>query len=174
MIYESAEDSELMLETLKKNLKNKNLKILEVGVGSGFILENLRDEGFKNSTGVDVNPDAIKLCSEKNLNVKYSDLFSNINGKFDIIFFNPPYLPKDNEEDAESSVATTGGKTGSEVINRFLINAHKHLDKNGEIFLLISSLTKEINWFNYKKSLVGEKKLFFENLEVWRLQIKKL
>ena len=103
----------------------------------------------------------------------YSDLFSNIKEKFDIIIFNPPYLPEDknNKEDRESKLATTGGKKGSEIINRFLQQAKKHLTKDGKIFLLTSSLTKNINWLDYKKKLIAKKKLFFEELMVWEIKV---
>ncbi|MCR4327409.1 MAG: methyltransferase [Nanoarchaeota archaeon] len=171
MIYEPEEDTFLILETVLKNTKNKNLNVLEIGSGSGFILESLKENGFKKVKGVDINPEAVIFCKNKSLNVIESDLFSKIKEKFDIIIFNPPYLPLDKLEDSESKVITTGGKTGSETINRFLKEAKKHLLKNGKVFLLTSSLTKGIKWSGYKKKLISEKKLFFEKLFVWELNL---
>ena len=57
-----------------------------------------------------------------------SDLFDKIpkNKKFDIVAFNPPYLPEDKREDKESQLTTTGGKKGNEITLRFLKKA-KHL-----------------------------------------------
>ena len=127
MIYEPAEDTYLMKEVLKKNFSLKDKKVLEIGFGSGYILEFLKDNRFKNLIGVDINPEAVNAGKNKNLSVFESDLFSNIEGKFDCIIFNPPYLPEDQLEDEESSVATTGGKIGSEITNRFLKNAKSHL-----------------------------------------------
>ncbi len=170
LIYAPSEDTFLMLEALTKKLKDKYSKILEVGVGSGYILEKLQSKGFKNISGVDINPEAIEISKEKNLNVKESNLFSKVNGKFDVIFFNPPYLPEDQDEDKESKLTTTGGKEGSEIINKFLNEAKKYLSKNAKIYLLTSSLTKNIDWKDYKKTLIAEKKLFFEKLEVWELE----
>ncbi len=175
-IYEPSEDSYLLSNVLEKKIprmihENPNLKILEIGVGSGIQLEKLKKIGVKKLLGVDINLNSVNLCRRKNFKVFESDLFSNIKEKFDIIIFNPPYLPKDKREDKKSSLATSGGKNGGEIINRFLIQAKKHLNKDGKIFLLISSLTKKISWKNYKKKLVGEKKLFFEKLEVWELFI---
>jgi len=169
LIYEPAEDSELMLGTLKARVKNKQFKILEIGVGSGYILENLKKVGFTNLSGVDKNPEAVSLCKNKGLEVYFSNLFSQVKNKFEIIFFNPPYLPKDKNEDKESEVITTGGRKGSEIINKFLKDVKKYLTPNGRVFLLSSTLTKGIKWPESKRAIVSEKKLFFEKLVVWEL-----
>lgn len=169
MIYEPSEDSFLLLKTLLKKIKSKSLKILEIGSGSGYILESLKEKGFENIEGTDINPESVEFCKNKNLNVIKSDLFSKVKGKYDIIIFNPPYLPLDKLEDSESKIITTGGKKGSETINRFLEESKKHLLKNGKIFLLTSTLTKGIKWNNFKKIKINEKKLFFEKLFVWEL-----
>jgi len=96
-------------------------------------------------------------------------LFEKIKSKFPLIIFNPPYLPEDSQEPKESRIATTGGKKGSEIINKFLQQAKKHLNPDGKIFLITSSLTRKINWQNYKKELLGKKKLFMEELCVWEI-----
>ncbi len=169
LIYSPAEDSELMLKALNERIKNKEFTIFEVGAGSGYILEKLKEFGFTNLSGCDKNPQAVNSCKSKGLNVFFSNLFSKVNQKFDVIFFNPPYLPEDKNEDDESKLATTGGKTGSEVINLFLGEVKEHLNPNGRVFLLTSSLTKGIKWPESKRKVVEEKKLFFEKLEVWEL-----
>jgi len=101
-----------------------------------------------------------------------SDLFKNIENSFDLIIFNPPYLPEskyDKEKD------TTGGKRGDETILRFLKQVKKYLNKNGKIFLLMSSLTpkyrieKEIEKQGIICKKITEKILFFETLEVYIL-----
>jgi release factor glutamine methyltransferase len=79
-------------------------------------------------------------------------------------------LPEDKQEDKESKLATTGGKQGGELINRFLNQAKNYLTKDGRIFLLTSSLTKGIKWLNWKKNLIAKKKLFFEELYVWKIK----
>jgi release factor glutamine methyltransferase len=178
LIYSPEEDSYLMQEILKKELpillkENSNLKVLEIGIGSGIQLETLEKLGVKkeNIFGVDINIEAVKHCQKMNFHCIKSNLFENINEKYDVILFNPPYLPKTKKEDKESELITTGGKFGSELINKFLEKAKNHLKEEGKIFLLVSSLTKKINWFDYEKKLMGEKKLFFEKLEVWKLYL---
>ena len=177
-IYQPEEDSYLLEEVLEKELpksikKNPNLTFLEIGVGSGIQLMAASNSGIKkeNILGVDINKEAVSHCKNLGFNCIESDLFSRVKGKFDLIIFNPPYLPEEKNEPEDSKLITTGGKTGSEVINKFLIQSKKYLKKDGKIFLLVSSLTKGTNWNNYSKKLVGKKKIFFEELKVYELRI---
>ena len=174
LIYEPEEDSYLLSQVIKKKIKKRNLSCLEIGIGSGVQLERLREIGIKDIQGVDIDEDAVNLCKKKGFNCFQSNLFSKIKGKFEVIIFNPPYLQEDINEDEESKLATTGGKKGSELINKFLVQAKKHLKKDGKIYLLTSSLTKGIKWKSWKKKKVAIKKLFFEELFVWELQHNSL
>tara|TARA_Y100000310_G_C20615426_1_gene780375 strand:+ start:803 stop:1324 length:522 start_codon:yes stop_codon:yes gene_type:complete len=171
-IYQPEEDSYLMQKVLKKYIKDLDMNILEIGGGSGIQLKTLKKIGIKKIEGIDINPSAVKHCKELGFKCKKSNLFSNVKGKFDVIIFNPPYLPKDENEPKSSRIATTGGKHGSETINRFLIQAKNHLNKNGKILLLVSNLTKKINWKGYKKRILAKKKIFFEELSVVELASK--
>jgi len=175
-IYEPAEDSYLMSETLKKELqkllsKNSNLKFLEIGVGSGINLVTAKKCGvnINNITGSDINSMAVKQCKSIGFNCITSNLFSNIKGKFDVIIFNPPYLPEDKREPTESRTETTGGKKGNEIAIKFLKQAKNNLTNNGRIFLITSSLSQDINFkaLGYKAKIIAEKKLFFEKLVLW-------
>ena len=175
-IYEPAEDSYLMSKTLKSTIpellnQNLNIKFLEIGSGSGILLETVKDLGIKESHifASDINEESVEHCKGLGFNCVYSDLFENIEGKFDIIIFNPPYLPKDSREPQDSQLITTGGETGAEITNRFLEQAENYLEENGKIFLLTSSLTKNINWRNYHKKLIGKEKIFMEELYIWEL-----
>jgi len=177
LIYTPEEDSYLLSEVLEKELpvllsKNKKLKFLEVGIGSGIQLQTAEKSGVdkKNIFGVDVNTDAIKHCQDLGYKCVKSDLFEYVLEKFDVIVFNPPYLPEDIEkEDEESKLITTGGVSGSEIPNRFLREAKSRLKEGGVIYLLVSSLTQGMDYLDYEKELVGEKKIFFEKLDVWKL-----
>lgn len=172
-IYQPSEDSYFLSDVIKKEIpkllnKNKNLSVLEIGCGSGIQLLTLKELGVKYLSGLDINQTAVKHCKNLGFNCILSDLFSNIKDKFDLIVFNPPYLPE-NKYDKEKD--TTGGKKGSEIINEFLKQAKPHLNKNGKIILLTSSLTKGIKWLDYNKKLLGKKKLFFEKIYVFELSI---
>ena len=180
LIYSPQEDSYLLekviLEKVPKLVKkNPKLRFLEIGSGSGIQLNASKNAGIKkdNIFSVDLNNDAIEHCRSLGFRCIRSDLFQFVDEKYDIIVFNPPYLPEsEDNEDKGSRLITTGGKLGSEIINRFLEDAGSHLKDDGRIFLLISSLTKGISWKGYEKKLVAEEKLFFERLYVYEL-IKK-
>lgn len=170
-IYAPNEDSILLKNCIIKNLKssNKDLRILEIGCGSGFQLKGLRELGFKNLFGTDINSKAVQYCKDLGFECIKSNLFENINKKFNIIIFNPPYLPLDKNEPKDSQLATTGGKNGGEIISKFLEQAENFIEENGKIFLLTSNLTKGINWGLWKRKKIGNKKLFFEELYVWEI-----
>mgnify|MGYP003974967741 CR=1 FL=1 len=175
-IYTPEKDSFLMKNVLKeklpKLLKNTpNLKFLEIGSGSGVQLETALKLGVKrkNIFACDINREATRHCKKLGFNCVNSNLFQKIKNKYDIIIFNPPYLPENENEPEDSKLATTGGKNGGELINKFLKRAKQHLTKNGRIFLLTSSLTKKIDWQNYKKRKISNVKIFFEELYMWEL-----
>lgn len=177
-IYQPAEDSYLLEKILEKEIpdlikENPHLQFLEIGSGSGIILEKAQKLGVKREHifAVDINQEAVEHCKTIGFNCIYSDLFENVDGRYDIIVFNPPYLPEDSREPFDSKIATTGGKQGSEIINEFLKEARNYVADKGKIFLLVSSLAKSINWQNYHKKLLGKEKLFMEELYVWELTI---
>ncbi|MCX6750933.1 MAG: methyltransferase [Candidatus Pacearchaeota archaeon] len=179
-IYQPAEDSYLMSGILKEQLpglleENPDLKFLEIGAGSGIHLETAYNSGIKkdNIFSSDINKNAVSHCNLLGFNCVYSDLFENITGKFDIIIFNPPYLPEDSREPAESRLSTTGGSKGNEIILRFLRDAKNYLEKDGKIFLITSSLTEDLDFqeLGYDAKELGCEKLFFERLCVWELKV---
>ena len=144
-VYSPLEDTILIAKHIPENLKGK--KILEIGVGCGIlsIIAAMRGGGV---TGVDINEDALKntkLNAEKyNVDIKLieSDLFSNVKGKFDLIIFNPPYVPSDKNDKYLSrgiKYAVSGGLYGTDTIERFLASFKKYLNKNGKALLIISS-----------------------------------
>jgi release factor glutamine methyltransferase len=179
-MYQPAEDSYLMSEILKEQLpkllsKNPNLKFLEIGAGTGIHLETAYNKGIKkeNIFSSDIDKASVSHCNLLGFNCIHSDLFEKVKGKYDIIIFNPPYLPEDSREPKDSKLATTGGKKGNEIILRFLRDAKAHLEENGRIYLITSTLSKDVNFkeLGYKEKEVGCEKLFFERLCVWELRV---
>ncbi len=174
-VYEPEEDTYLLLDLVK----NKKGKILDMGSGSGILgLTNAFFNPENIVYCVDVDENAIKTINKnkkinkiKNAMAIKSDLFSNMNEKFDYIFFNPPYLPGNKYKDLD------GGKYGDEIILKFLRDVKKYLNNNGTVYLLFSShtrqdriyaLLKKLN-FNYK--IIKEKNLFFEKLFVLEIKL---
>ena len=173
MIYEPADDSFLLAKIVKKHVRGK--KFLDMGSGSGIQSENALQSGALSVLATDIDAETVSSLKKKGIPAVKSDLFSNVDGLFDVIAFNPPYLPWDAQEDQESRRVTTGGKQGDEVIVRFLAQASKHLTKKGAVLLLVSSLTPKKRIFSLLKKqkmkyiVVDEEKLFFERLEVWKI-----
>ena len=173
-MYPAKEDSFLLsraLENYLKNLKDKNIKFLDLGTGSAIQAKTtLKYVPRKNILCSDINNKAIKNAKKFGFKSINSDLFFKIKQKFDLISFNAPYLPEDKYDKKKD---TSGGKRGDEIILKFLKQAKSHLIKNGKIFLLLSSLTPkkrillEIKKLHLKKRKVAEKNIFFEILEVW-------
>lgn len=179
-IYQPAEDSYLMSRILKEKIpkllnKNPNLNFLEIGAGSGIHLETAFNLGVKkeNIFSCDIDKTAVSHCNLLGFHCVHSDLFKNIKGKYNIIIFNPPYLPSDKREPKDSQLATTGGKHGDEIIIKFLKQAKNYLFEDGVIFLITSSLSRQINFddlgYNYKN--IECEVLFFEKLCIWELRV---
>ncbi len=122
-------ETELIVEEALNNfkLKEKKLKILDIGTGSGCLAISLAKE-FINSevTAIDISQKALNVAkkniSNNNLfnriNLKLSD-FKDINDKFDIVVSNPPYLSekeyqnlKQGVKKYEPKIALLGGKDG--------------------------------------------------------------
>ena len=166
MIYEPNEDSELLAKYVAKFAHGK---VLDLGTGSG-IQAQAALKFSKDVLAVDINKDAVNHVKKKGIKAKVSDLFSNINEKFDLIIFNPPYLPNEELEDKESKRITTGGEYGYEILERFFSQVDKYLNENGKILIVFSSLTNKdkvddiIKKNNFKFKLLETKKVFFEIL----------
>ena len=101
-------ETELLVEKtynyIKKYFNKDKVKILDIGTGSGCIaitLNKLLDDS--DVTGVDISSEALEVAKENNIsnnaNVKFieSDLFSNVNERYDVIISNHHYISYDEE-----------------------------------------------------------------------------
>jgi release factor glutamine methyltransferase len=172
-MYKPREDSFLLLKHIKDYINKENI-ILEVGTGSGILAQEATKYAIK-VVACDIDKQLIKKLKEKSKDKKihfiHSDLFSNIDGKFDLIIFNPPYLLSGKIKYRDID----GGKKGIEVIEKFLVGAKNYLEKKGKILLLCSSLNKNVEnlfkKYNYKFKKIDKQNLFFEKLFVYELNL---
>lgn len=172
-MYDTAEDSFLVKKHIKDYAKGT---VLDLGTGSGILAVEASRYAEK-VIGVDIDQESVDYCNyhHKGIEFRKSDLYSDVSGKFDLIIFNPPYLPEDKDEPMDSRRATTGGKHGYEIIKDFLKQAKHHLKKDGKILLLFSSMTnidkvQELNDYDYKE--IDRQHIFFEDLILYELQPK--
>jgi release factor glutamine methyltransferase len=199
MIYQPAEDSYLLEKEVKtyikrlksNNKKNKdlnNIKVLDMGSGSGIQAKAAIKLGINRNNVIcaDIAKEAVYYLRKQKLKAIKTNLFSNIKknikksnkkeNKFNLIIFNPPYLPK-NQYD--NNYDTTSGKTGNETIIKFLKQAKPYLKKQGSILLLFSSFSKpkiilkQAKKLKYKAKKLAEKNIFFEKLYVYEFSIKE-
>ena len=151
MVYEPREDSYLFLEVLK-DLEEFPKKALEIGAGSGILSRYLESQGV-DCLPTDIDPDAYGI---------ESDLFSDISGRFDLIFWNMPYLPGKGDPDTNCG--------DGRILRKFFKKAKDFLEKDGYILFLISTLTplfeSEIEKIGYDLEKISEKKLAFETIKV--------
>ena len=140
-VYSPAEDTHLLLEAARRALRPGD-QVLEIGTGSGEISYGLLPIAER-VVATDINPHAAGMAYSRGVPVIRTDLFFGIRGRFDLIIFNPPYLPTTAEERMDDwlEYALDGGEDGRKTIRRFLASAPDHLTIQGRILLLISSLT---------------------------------
>lgn len=139
-VYQPEADTFLLLEAARAEVRAGE-RVLEIGTGSGRIAAALLQDCAVVAT--DINPHAAFCAKEGGLDVVRCDLFSALRGRFDLILFNPPYLPTRPEERIDDwlEFALDGGKSGREVIERFAASVGTVLAPGGRILLLVSSLT---------------------------------
>jgi len=171
-VYKPAEDSFLLAENL---MVNKGDTVLDIGTGTG-ILALLAAEKARYVTGTDINPKAVKLAGENaringinNVEFIHCDLFPT-DKEFDLIIFNPPYLPVDDS--GLLGKAWSGGEDGIQLIERFLNSVSGYLKEDGIFELLVSSMN-DVDRINeilkkneIKSEIIARRKLFFEELYV--------
>jgi release factor glutamine methyltransferase len=175
--YQPAEDTLLLLEAAQKEASPDD-RAIEIGCGRALISRELQPL-VKSIIATDINPHAVRLAKTYGLRAVRADLFKGIESQFDLVIFNPPYLPTPEEEKIKGwlNYALDGGATGRDTISRFLEELKHHLSHRGRALLLVSSLTglnsvQELAKSEGLKSEdVASKVYFFERLYVIRLMV---
>lgn len=101
--FETEQLVEKTYNYIKKFFDKENIKILDIGTGSGCIAITINKLIDCNVDAVDISIEALEVARENNIinntNVNFivSDVFSNIDGKYDVIISNPPYISYDEK-----------------------------------------------------------------------------
>lgn len=142
MFYEPSEDSELLAQVAASIARERRpRRVLEVGVGSGYVLERIEaPERF----GTDLNPAAVTAAQERvpDATITLGDLTEPLDGPFDLIVSNPPYLPADSSDrflSPQVRAALIGGTSGVELAIRLVREARTKLAPDGVMLVIVSS-----------------------------------
>ncbi len=136
-------------------------KILDIGSGSGCIAIILSKILKSKVFSCDISEDALLVARQnsKNLNANvdfiHSDLFENINDKFDIIASNPPYIPPKEKTTIQKEVSFepdlalyTKDDSGIEFYEKIISQSGKYLKHKGYLLFELG-----INQFEIVKKL---------------------
>ncbi len=151
------EETEYWVSKVLKNIKKG--KCLDIFSGSGCIgislLKNIKDlkvdfveKNKKMIEQIQINLDKNNISSDR-YNLINSDIFENVNEKYNYIFANPPYISENDERLSESvynfepHLALFGGKNGLTIIKKFLKEAFSYLKKEGEIYMEFDPFQKD-------------------------------
>ncbi len=180
------ETEELVENTIKKakELFTEPVDIIDIGCGSGVIGLTLEKHLSTNSVDlIDISDEALEV-SHKNCgnfnskaNLIKSDVFENIDKKYDIIISNPPYIKLEEEiedivKDNEPHLALYAGEDGLDVYKKIFKDIKKHMkekclialeigmDQADDIKKLVDENLDNVI-FEVKKDLQGRDRMIF-------------
>lgn len=177
-VYEPAEDTFLFAENLDIQRRDE---VLEIGTGTGLIAVYAAQR-TKRVVATDINEQAVK-CALKNtvtnktynIELRQGHLFEPVEEeKFDLILFNTPYLPTEEDEklDSELNAAFDGGLEGREIIDQFIEQVKDYLNEEGRVQLVQSSLSNnektlsKLKELGFEAEITASEKCFFEEIVV--------
>ena len=175
-VYIPAEDSYLLADNLE--IKSGQ-SVLEIGTGSGIVAmyaSKLTDD----ITVTDINFDACLLAEKnfkdngiENIEILFGNLFEPVkNRKFDVILFNTPYLPTEDDEVLDDTInyAFDGGLNGRKVIDLFLNEVGDYLNDGGIVQMIQSSLSgnketlEKLDHLGFIAEIAASEHFFFEDI----------
>ncbi|MBQ3235710.1 MAG: peptide chain release factor N(5)-glutamine methyltransferase [Clostridia bacterium] len=139
------ETEELCMHAIKEIKRND--AVLDMCTGSGAIAVTVQLKTGAIVSAVDISDNALSIANENaknlgaNVNFINSDLFTSVDGKYDFILSNPPYIKSSDMKDLqlevakEPSLALDGGEDGLDFYKKLASDSYKHLNDGGIIYL---------------------------------------
>ncbi|GGG07368.1 hypothetical protein GCM10011344_04880 [Dokdonia pacifica] len=123
---------------------------IDVGIGSGILSFQLLKYGFQKVYGTDINPNAIVGLAvfmgdtklSRKIALDYAPLFGRYDSPTELIIFNPPWLPKSNQEDYVDAAIYYD----EHLFPNFFAEAKQRLLPEGQIVILFSNLFQITNF----------------------------
>ena len=150
------QDTEIVVEEAIGLIKTNNYKtVLDLCTGSGAIAISIAKYTNANVVATDISKEALEVARKNaktnEVDVKFieSDMFNNVEGKFDLIISNPPYIKTSEMENLqeivkkEPKLALDGDIDGLKFYRIIAENAYKHLNENGSLVLEIGFNQKQ-------------------------------
>ena len=151
-------ESELLVELALKYIKENQLKtVLDMCTGSGCLAISVKKNENVEMTAVDISSKALQIAktNAKNNNTEItfikSDMFNKVEGKFDLIISNPPYIDTDEVKTLQTEViehdpyiALDGGELGLKFYNIIHENLRKFLNDGGYVIMEIGEDQKDL------------------------------
>lgn len=165
-IYRPDDDSYMLIDMIR--LKRGD-SVLEIGCGSGIISIHCALAGGE-VTACDIHRKAVELTrynAERNgtclRGVLVGDMFRPFDGIWDVIVFNPPYLPE--LENRQRDPRWDGGKKGDETIVEFLMQGWRYMHPGSRLYFCCSDLSPMwaiLETVDRYYSVTGKKKKRFD------------
>ena len=145
------QDTEVLVETALSMMK-PGCRLLDMCTGSGCIVLSLAKLGTVTwGIGADISEEALKVAerNRENLGLSqvklvHSDLFGSVEGVFDMIVSNPPYIPTDDIEDLmrevkdhEPHLALDGSRDGLHFYRKLAEESGRYLVPGGSLLFEI-------------------------------------
>lgn len=150
-----SETEELLDQVLKRVPRDRGIRCLDLGTGTGVIAVCLaRYLPLADVEAVDISPAALDIARqnarlndvEDRIHFAVSDWFAGVGGRYDFIASNPPYVPTDaikklavEVRDHEPATALDGGPDGLEAVRAIAADLHERLNPGGIVLMEIGS-----------------------------------